>query len=619
MSEFFRDNIVWIILYPLWVFLLIGAARLFAVRMSKKLLTSITLLGSSFGIIFAGGTLVNTIQGGASEILFTFIKVQNFLLQIGISIDTLSAVYLLLLFIISFFIQLYSSSYMRQEPKYYRFFAYLNLFNFSMGLLLVSPNLFQMYLGWELVGLVSYLLVGFQYINPLKSIASVKVFIINRIGDTAFLAGILSLIYIMWTYSSAQFVTLDFSDFNLISSVAYAHTNNVTYFILCLLLFFGAMVKSAQFPFHTWLQDAMNAPTPISALIHSATMVAAGVFLTIKLLPLFTLSREVLIFIVILGMFTALFCSLCAICQDNVKSVLAYSTSANLGLMLAAVGYGNIDLAVVFLIVHGFIKAALFLSYGMINNEYCDKRQIELSPSFIVGAFALSGLAFAGLNCKELFYDTFSQNVFLTIEFMLVTFMCAVYIFRLCCKYPFTKLNRFHFVEQISVWSFLLIVIAATFFINGSQLGFPFWAAFAGAITAFVITIKSKDSLLGSVTRICKEGFFIDRFYSRNIYSIYGKIANLVNKIETFISNNKILFKIAKYLVKTAWRIEKYIFELPVSFCILCTRFASKELEIAQTRNIQTYIAYGALIIGIIFTAVMLTYSFIINTLGGIG
>ena len=619
MSEFFTDNLIWIILYPLWVFMLIGTGRLFAVRMSKKLLTLTTLTGSGLGILFSAGALVNVLLSGSSEIVFNFIKIQQFLLQLGVNVDKLSVIYLLLLYTVSFFIQLYSSSYMRQEPKYYRFFAYLNLFNFAMGLLLVSPNLFQMYIGWELVGLVSYLLIGFQYTNPLKSISALKAFIINRIGDTALLAGIVCLVYLMCTYAAPQFVTLDFADFNLISSITYAHTNNITFIILCLMLFAGAMTKSAQFPFHTWLQDAMSAHTPVSALIHSATMVAAGVFLTIRLLPLFTMSKEMLIFIVILGMFTALFCSLCAICQDKVKSVLAYSTSANLGLMLAAVGYGNIDLAVIFLIIHGFVKAALFLSYGMSNNEYSEDNETTLPPSFIISAFALAGLAFAGLNCKELFFETFKQNTFLTVEFLLIAYMCAVYIFRLCCKYPLAKGKRPHFREQISVWAFLLIVASGTFAVNGSQLGAPFWAAFAGAITAVVISLKQKDTSDGCVTKICKEGFFIDRFYTRTVYSIYGKIAKLLNKIDIAISNNKLILIIARGFVLAAGFIEKHLFEAPVKFCVLCSKFASRELEQAQTRNIQTYIAYGVLIVGIIFTAILLTYAFVINTLGGIG
>lgn len=619
MSEFFTDNLIWVILYPLWVFLLIGTGRLFAVRMSKKLLTLITLTGSGLGILFSGGALINILQSGSKEFVFTFIKIQNFLIQLGVNIDKLSAVYLLLLFTISFFIQLYSSSYMSREPKYYRYFGYLNLFNFAMGLLLVSPNLFQIYIGWELVGLVSYLLIGFQYTNPLKSTAAVKAFIINRIGDTALLTGILCIIYIMWTYSVSGFVTLDFSDFNIISSIVYAHTNNFTFTILCLLLFTGVIVKSAQFPFHTWLQEAMKAPTPVSALIHSATMVAAGVFLTIRLLPLLTLSKEILIFIVILGMFTALFCSLCAICQNNVKSVLAYSTSANLGLMIAAVGFGNIDLAVIYLIVHGFIKAALFLSYGMTNNEYTDDTGTTLPPSFIIASFALAGLAFAGLNCKELFFETFKQNTFLRIEFLLTAFMCAVYIFKLCCKYPIAKGKRPHAREQISVWVFLFIITAGTFAVYGSQLGVPFWTAFAGALTAIIISIKAKECKEGKITQICSEGFFIDKFYSRYIYSCYGKITDIANKIELYISNNKFLVSFVKAAVFIAGNIEKYILDAAVNLCAICTKFASRELEHAQTRNIQTYIAYGVLIAGIIFTAILLTYALVINSLGGIG
>ncbi len=621
MSEFFAANLVWVLLYPFWAFILIGIGRFLGVRMSKPLLTGITLFGSGLGLVFSLGALVNVFINGASEYLCSFIKIQKFLLQLGVGVDLLSMICLSLLFFISFFIQLYSSSYMGSEPKYYRYFGYMNLFNFSMALLLVSPNLFQIYIGWELVGVVSYLLIGFKYSNPIKSISAVKAFIINKIGDTMLLGGVVSLIYIMYAYSTSQFVTLDFSDFNLISSVAYAHTNNFTFIVLCMLLFAGVMTKSAQFPFHTWLQDAMSAPTPVSALIHSATMVAAGVFLTIRLLPLFTMSKDMLIFIVMLGMFTALFCSLCAICQKNIKSVLAYSTSANLGLMLAAVGFGNVNLAVLFLIVHGLIKAALFLSYGLSNNEYFKNNTEEqtISPSFIIGAFALSGLAFAGLNCKEQFFLTFKPNIFLTIEFLLVSFMCAVYIFRLCCLYPLSSNKRKNVPEQLSVWIFLTVVIVSTFMVNGSILGAPFWIAFVGAIVAIVLTLRTKYTKSGCVSIVCEKGFYIDRFYSRVVFNLYERFTSIFSRIDIWISDNKLLFYIARYFVRCAEWVEKNIFELPVKLIVLCLRFASKEVEHAQIRNIQTYITYGALILGIIFSAILLMYSFIINSLGGIG
>ncbi len=621
MIEFLTDNLIWVLLYPFWIFILIGTGRFLGVRMGKSTLTCLTLLGSGLGFIFSAGAIAFVYLNGPTEFLCSFIKIQNFYLQLGVNIDYLSLTFLLLLFFISFFIQLYSSSYMSNEPKYYRFTAYMNLFNFAMALLLVSPNLFQIYIGWELVGVVSYLLIGFKYTNPLKSLSAIKAFIINKIGDTLLLGGIVSLIYIMYAYSTPQYVTLDFSDFNLISSVAYAHTNNLTFIILCMLLLAGIMTKSAQFPFHTWLQDAMNAPTPVSALIHSATMVAAGIFLTIRLLPLFTMSKDVLIFIVMLGMFTALFCSLCAICQKNIKSVLAYSTSANLGLMLTAVGFGNINLAVIFLIIHGIIKAALFLSYGLSNNEYIDyeTKQQTITPTFIIGAFALSGLAFVGLNCKEQFFLTFKPNIFLTIEFLLVSFMCAVYIFRLCCLYPLTTEKQKNIPEQLSVWILLIVVILSTFMINSSTLGAPFWVAFAGAIIAIIITLRTKDSNMGHLAKICENGFYIDKFYTKVIFALYGILTSFFNKVEKYISENKILFYIARYFVHLAEWIEKNIFELPVKLIVLCLRFASREVEHAQVRNIQTYITYGALILGIIFSAILLMYSYIINSLGGIG
>ena len=221
------------------------------------------------------------------------------------------------------------------------------MFNFSMAGLLFSPNLFQMYFFWELVGVMSYLLIGFDYKNPVKSEASRRVFLMNRVGDTALIGGIIAVSYFMYNYGgNANFASLNFEDFNSISAILSAYTSTPLFYIICALFIIGAAVKSAQFPFYTWLQDAMEAKLPVSALLHSATMVVAGGYLLIRMLPFFTLEQPLMNAIAGLGILTALICSVLASIETHPKKVLAYSTSANLGLIFLAIGFLNIKVAI---------------------------------------------------------------------------------------------------------------------------------------------------------------------------------------------------------------------------------------------------------------------------------
>ena len=619
MSEFFLDNMIWVILYPLWIFLIICTARFFAFRLSKGIISALTLIGSGLGIICSLGALPAVFSNPITqEVEFSFIKINDFILKIGVSIDKLSIIFLILLFTVSFFVHLYSTSYIKKEPKYYRFFAYLNLFNFGMSGLLAAPNLFQTYIFWEIIGLVSYLFIGFKYQNPLKSIASLKVFLINRVGDVAFLSGIICLIYIMTNYTTAQFVTLGYSDFNFISAITYAHTNEVTFLILCILLFIGAAIKSAQLPFHTWLLAAMEAATPVSALIHSATLVTAGTFLTFRLFPLFSMSADIMSIIATLGIFTAIFCSLCAICQTNVKKVLAYSTSANLGLVFATIGFGNLDLALIFLIVHGLTKAALFLSYGANNNEYQQNNDTKLSPSFVFGAFILSGLLFAGFNTKEMIFETFKGNFLFSLEFLIVTLLSTIYIFRICALYPFNKSKETPIQELISIWCLFGILIILSLGIKSTGIGLPFIIAIIGAILTVIITKANKKECTGIVYRTISEGFFIDYIYTKVLPIVYSKMCFYLYKIDFFISNNNILKSVARLLVNIAGWIDKNIFDITGKATAYSIRFASKELESAQTKNVQTYIAYAVLIISSILVTILLTYALILRHLGGL-
>ena len=264
--NFFVDNLYSVILFPMWIFLLIVLGKFFSVVQSRRVISIITLVSTLYGIIFALGTLIFMVQTPdfSYEYGFPFIKIHDYVLNFGVYVDNISVLMLLVVCIISFIVQLYSSSFMFKDKSFVRFFAYLNLFNFSMIGLVLSSNLFQTYVFWELVGVSSYLLIGFWYKKPSASAAAKKAFIMNRIGDCGFLAGFLLLSYFMYQYSNdVSFATVPFANIQDIGNYLYSYTSDLTFDLICALILMGAIAKSAQFPLHTWLADAMEGPTPV--------------------------------------------------------------------------------------------------------------------------------------------------------------------------------------------------------------------------------------------------------------------------------------------------------------------------------------------------------------------
>ena len=393
MENIILDNLSLILLLPLWIFLIIMCGRFFSVYVNNKIINFLTLFSSFLGVGICGAAFNNISE--PIEFLYPFIKINNFTISFGMQIDKLSLIIAMLLFIISFAVQLFSVTYMKNKQKNYKFFAFLNLFNFSMAFLLFSPNLFQFYVFWELVGIVSYLLIGFDYKNKEKSEASRRVFLINRIGDTALISGIILTSYFMYMYiENKALVTLSFEDFNSISAFLMAYTTMPVFSIICGLFRLAAMVKSAQFPFYTWLQDAMEAEIPVSALLHSATMVNSGVYLVIRMMPFFTLLPVLMNIIAVIGITTALICSILASIETHPKKILAYSTSANLGLMFFALGLGYVKIALILLIAHAFIKSALFLALPNDKNNDIEYGRFIF---FSVNALCLAGILFSGV------------------------------------------------------------------------------------------------------------------------------------------------------------------------------------------------------------------------------
>jgi NADH-quinone oxidoreductase subunit L len=296
--------------------------------------------------------------------LYTWITSGDVTLQIGFLIDRLSATMMLVVTFVSLMVHVYTIGYMADDPGYQRFFSYISLFTFSMLMLVMSNNFLQLFFGWEAVGLVSYLLIGFWYTRPSAIYANLKAFVVNRVGDMGFLLGIALILSYFGTLDYAKVFGMapDFADYTV--GVAFTDWPLIT--TVCILLFVGAMAKSAQFPLHVWLPDSMEGPTPISALIHAATMVTAGIFMVARMSPLFELSDAALSFVMVIGAITALFMGLVAIVQTDIKRVIAYSTISQLGYMTVALGASAYAAGIFHLTTHAFFKALLFLGAGSV-------------------------------------------------------------------------------------------------------------------------------------------------------------------------------------------------------------------------------------------------------------
>jgi NADH-quinone oxidoreductase subunit L len=300
-----------------------------------------------------------------NEPVYTWLTSGNTSFEVGFLIDKLSAVMMLVVTFVSLMVHIYTVGYMRDDPGYSRFFSYISLFTFSMLMLVMANNFVQLFFGWEAVGLVSYLLIGFWYTRPTAIYANLKAFIVNRVGDFGFLLGIAMVLYYLGDldYAAVFSVAPQFASakVSLIPGVDWSLMT-----VICILLFIGAMGKSAQVPLHVWLPDSMEGPTPISALIHAATMVTAGIFMVARMSPLFELSTTALSTVMVIGAITALFMGFLGVIQNDIKRVVAYSTLSQLGYMTVALGASAYSVAIFHLMTHAFFKALLFLAAGSV-------------------------------------------------------------------------------------------------------------------------------------------------------------------------------------------------------------------------------------------------------------
>ena len=393
----------------------------------------------------------------SNKLIFNWISSGNFSANWSIKVDPLTAVMLVVVSFISSLIHFYSIGYMDHDPNKPRFMSYLSLFTFAMLTLVTADNFLQLFFGWEGVGLCSYLLIGFWYKKPSANSAAIKAFIVNRVGDFGFAIGIFLIFFFYGTvdYNEVFQQTPEFLgkqviflgiEFNLITSI-------------CLLLFLGSMGKSAQIMLHTWLPDAMEGPTPVSALIHAATMVTAGVFLVVRCSPIFEYSQVALNVVAVVGVITAFFAATVALVQNDIKKIIAYSTCSQLGYMFFAAGVGAYHVAIFHLFTHAFFKALLFLGAGCVIHSFKEEQDIRLMGGvwkkipftyalMIIGTLALTGFPFlSGYYSKDAIIEFAylkgsTVGLFAAGMGIFTAFLTAIYSWRLIFKTFHGKYNN---------------------------------------------------------------------------------------------------------------------------------------------------------------------------------
>jgi NADH-quinone oxidoreductase subunit L len=419
-------------------------------KLGRRFAHTVTI--ASVAISFVASALaLQQVWNGArlDQEVYTWLAGDGFRLQVGFLIDRLTVTMMCVVTFVSLMVHIYTIGYMADDPGYQRFFAYISLFTFSMMMLVMANNFLQLFFGWEAVGLVSYLLIGFWFTRPTAIYANLKAFLVNRVGDFGFLLGI--------GFIFAAFGTLDYAVVFAKAKEVFAAAPALELVpglewelvsVVCICLFIGAMGKSAQFPLHVWLPDSMEGPTPISALIHAATMVTAGIFMVARMSPLFSMSEAALSFVIVIGAITMFFMALIAIVQYDIKRVVAYSTLSQLGYMTVALGAGAYSAAIFHLMTHAFFKAVLFLGAGSViialHHEQDMRKMGGLKKympitywTVLIGAIANAGIPpFSGFFSKDSIVEAAQMSstpghMFAYVLALAGVFVSGLYSFRL--------------------------------------------------------------------------------------------------------------------------------------------------------------------------------------------
>ncbi len=480
------------------------AAGFFGRKLGRVNSHRVTIAGVAIAFLLSLIALVHSFSGGAvfNETIYTWMVSGDIKFEVGFLVDRLTVVMMTVVTSVSLMVHIYTIGYMHDDPGYQRFFSYISLFTFAMLMLVMANNFMQLFFGWEAVGLVSYLLIGFWYKKPTAIFANLKAFLVNRVGDFGFLLGIAAVLMYTGTLNySEAFTAADGmvgKTMEIIPGFAWSALT-----VTCICLFIGAMGKSAQIPLHVWLPDSMEGPTPISALIHAATMVTAGIFMVARMSPLFELSTTALTFVIIIGSLTALLMGLIGIVQNDIKRVVAYSTLSQLGYMTVALGASAYSAAIFHLMTHAFFKALLFLAAGSViigmHHEQDIRKMGGLKKympltywTSLIGTLALIGFpGFSGYFSKDaiieaVHYSHIPGAGFAYICILLGVFITAFYSFRMFFlvfhgEERFDDHTREHLHESPKVVTWPLILLAIPSVILGAlTIGSMLFGGFFG-------------------------------------------------------------------------------------------------------------------------------------------
>ncbi|MGP1561597.1 MAG: NADH-quinone oxidoreductase subunit L [Helicobacteraceae bacterium] len=556
------------------------------------------LIGVSF--VSSLALLFQVQENGAFALkLYSWLSAGNFSLSLGLVADELSTVMIAVVATVSFVVHIYSIGYMAHDAAFNRFFSYLGAFVFSMMILVASDNFLGLFIGWEGVGLCSYLLIGFWYHKESASFAANEAFIMNRVADLGMLIGIF-LIY--WNVGSLDYKVF-FSSLNALDAL--------TLNLIAAFLFIGAMGKSAQFPFHTWLADAMEGPTPVSALIHAATMVTAGVYLVVRAHDLYTLTPEISFFIASLGAFVALFAASMAVVNTDLKRVIAYSTLSQLGYMFVAAGLGAYWVALFHLMTHAFFKALLFLGAGNVMHAMSDELNIKkmgglykvLKPTAVmmtIGSVALAGVyPFAGFFSKDKILEAaFGYGHFgIWLVLLAGAMMTAFYSFRVVMLVFFTNERYKNFGFHPHEMPRFVLVAMSVLAVLAIVAGFfePFYKDYVARILPIDMPHTGDEMLLVSLTLalvLLSIAFAVYK-YARGGFSPAWE-SNILYKI---LSANYYIPKIYAYVFIGSYKkiayflwifADKKIIDFSVDLVARLVFFGSKILRAHHSGNISS-------------------------------
>ena len=521
-------------------------AGLFGRALGRAGAHTVTILGVLVSFLASCWIFADVLEGHTfNGTVYTWLTSGGVRLEIGFLIDRLSALMMVVVTFVSLMVHVYTIGYMAEDPGYQRFFSYISLFTFSMLMLVMANNFLQLFFGWEAVGLVSYLLIGFWYTRPTAIHANLKAFLVNRVGDFGFILGIGLVL--------AYFGSLDYAQ---VFAQAPALAAPMT--LICLALFVGAMGKSAQFPLHVWLPDSMEGPTPISALIHAATMVTAGIFMVARMAPLYELSATARSVVLVIGGITALFMGLVALTQYDIKRVVAYSTLSQLGYMTVALGASAYSAAIFHLMTHAFFKAVLFLGAGSViialHHEQDMRRMGGLKAAmpvtywtFLLAAISSAGIpGFAGFFSKDAIIEaarhaSIPGGGFAYLCVLACVFVTAAYTFRMVfmafhgaprydashpphespavVTVPLVLLAIPSVLAGWLVGRFVEVESAWAFFAHG-LVSLPFWLALAGIAVAAILYRKPSSlpkriaMRLGPVYAVIERKYGFDELYA---------------------------------------------------------------------------------------------------------